>query len=303
MTNTNKVQQLLQKTNTNWQVDKRPLVCIDEAGQVHSTPAYGMFRSDNNDCIGIVKAGYSIFQNSEMAETLLSAADIVGLDVNTRGGALGNGKLVHYQFTLPTQHIGASKLERYITALTSHDGSTAIAFGSCNVVVVCQNTFFKAYKSLPRIKHTAAFRERVTSMADNMRTAIANDLLLCQAMERMVEKQATQTHLKAVVNGVLRTDAFADSFDEASGKMRNNYNALMQHVETEKAIHGNNLYALFNAATRYTNSKAAKHSNDNERMHYLMAGTGAKLSNIAFDTLLQYVAERTIARSEYAQLV
>ena len=63
-------QQLLESSRTNWTVEKRGLV----GPNGEPTPAYGVFRQDNNKCLGIVGAKYVPTQNEEILDMLLEAA-------------------------------------------------------------------------------------------------------------------------------------------------------------------------------------------------------------------------------------
>jgi len=68
----------------------------------------------------------------------------------------------------------------------------------------------------------------------------------------------------------------------------NNIKVFSGNIITEVGIHGNSVWSLFNAVTRYTNHHASP-SADNKRLDYLMKGEGARLSNLAFNELMQYV--------------
>ena len=135
---------ILINSGTNWTVSKRAL--SDDSG--NPSNVFGIYRDDNNLCLGTVSEKYEIFQNSEALDILIEAAQAVNIKTE-RGGLLDDGKKVYYQFPLEDVTIGGSNTKRFLTSLTSHDGSSPIGFGSTTVTVSCLNTFFRALKETP----------------------------------------------------------------------------------------------------------------------------------------------------------
>ena len=141
---------ILENTKTNWSVKKLPLVSAVDG---LATDSYGIFRNDNNKWLGTVKDRYEPMQNAKLIELLVQASEMLNLEI-TKGGMLNNGSKVFYQMQLQDEHIGKSGVKRFLTAANSHDGSSSIAFGTTNTVIVCENTFYKSYKDLAKAKHT-----------------------------------------------------------------------------------------------------------------------------------------------------
>ena len=122
--------EILDATGLNWTVRKSALY----GPNGEKTKSFGIFRNDTDNWLGTVRERYTPFQNHEMAETIVQASH--GVDVPlTRGGELRGGGLIYLQAQLPDEFIGKSAVKRYITALNSHDGTTAIGFGSSSTVV------------------------------------------------------------------------------------------------------------------------------------------------------------------------
>ena len=285
--NFNKVFNILESTGLNWTVNKHPLHA-EVDGQKIPTEAYGMFRNDNNMFLGTMRERYTPFQNYQMAETIVAAADGLNLPVSN-GGALQDGRKVFLQVELDSQTIGNSDIKRQITVLNSHDGSAAIGFGSSNTVVVCQNTFYKAYKEIQKFRHTVTADARIKLAIADLRTAIGLDVKLMENFMRMADIKADDAMAARILKAVFEIDADTKESDISTRKS----NQLVQAanaIQTDVSIHGNDLWAVFNGITRYTNHVATKPENKTE---YVMSGQGHKTNLIAYDEIMAWIEEHS----------
>jgi len=264
--------ELLIASKTDWTVEKKPL--FGPNGE--STNGYGIFRTDNNLCLGLVGSKYTITQNQEVLEMLMYAAGSLNIPA-VRGGCLGMGERVYYQFQLPEVTIGGSRNLRYLTGLTAHDGLSKIGFGATNVVVVCQNTFFQAFKDCDAVKHTPNHRERLVGMIKSLRESMSAEE---QVIERMIKMSTTTVPEKIdddflfeIIGGHLE-----------STRSNNRLNDLKAAMSTEYSTHGDTAYGLFNAVTRFTNHMTTYKDIDNKRKA-LMFGSGARINQRAFDLI------------------
>ena len=66
----NKVLDLLTGTGTNWSVLDKPLFAQGD-DEILTTDSRGLFRSDNNQNLGVVGSRYEVMQNSILSETLV----------------------------------------------------------------------------------------------------------------------------------------------------------------------------------------------------------------------------------------
>jgi len=265
-------QELLTASKTNWTVSKRPL--FGPNGEV--TPGYGIFRDDSQDCLGLVGGKYTITQNSEVIDMLLDAAGVVNIPA-VRGGYLGKGERIYYQFQLPEVTIGGSKNMRYLTGLTAHDGLTKIGFGTTNVVVVCQNTFFQAFKDCEAVKHTPNHKEKLNGIINSLKLSLT-------AEEFMIERMVKLSNI--VIPSKIDDDFLFDIIggNEEATRSVNRLNDLKAAISTEYNTHGETAYGLFNAVTRFTNHMTPYKDIDTKRKA-LMFGAGARINQRAFDLI------------------
>lgn len=280
-----KTLEILESTQTNWEVQKLPLV--SQCGK--PTGCFGLFRSDNDKWLGTFKDSYQVMQNASLVEMLVEATQSLNIDVCC-GGVLREGGRVYYQMPLPDDFIGNSGIKRYVTALNSHDGSAAISFGSSNQVIICENTFNYVHKKLDKVKHTAHSQNRVKELAESLKMTIELDKLMMDSFKRMAEKPLKKDLVESMIKSLFYDNKpKQDKFSKRTENQVISFNAdLAKEIELE----GDNVWGLFNAVTRYTNHTAAPNS-ISRKEEYLMHGTGAKLSAIAYEQLIDYINENT----------
>lgn len=296
--NIEKSMNLLESTGLNWEVRKEQFT--HASGM--PTPHYGIFRYEPGadvptSCLGSVKERYTTYQNHELADTVIKATDSLGIEA-TRGGQLDGGKKVFIQAKLDDEYVGKSGIKRYITCLNSHDGSTSITFGSTNTVVVCQNTFFKAYKESEKFRHTASAATRVNLAIEEFQKTMQQDKELFDTFKRMSEIPTNENVVKAVLNNIFKVDMTNGKREDISTRKANQMHQFANAYAIERDLEGDTLWGLFNAATRYTNHMVSPADAD-RKQNYLMAGTGYKINNATYDTIMKWIAENTQETEKY----
>ncbi len=287
----NQTLDLLESTGLNWPVTKEPLLTAD--GKASET--FGIYRSDTNQWLGSVGNQYVPMQNSTLAETIVMASQGIdfGVDCNpNRGGTLQGGKRVYIQSELPLEHIGNSDIKRWITALTSHDGSSATGFGSSSTVVICQNTFHMAMKDLAKFRHTASADERVRLASEDLNKALLADNELMTKFKRMADLNIGEEVIEKVIRRIFTLDIKQTRSSEISAIKKAQVSAFADSLQTEVNSHGQTLWALFNGVTRYTNHFAAP-KGEEAKDTYLMIGGGSKTNLLGFDECLKWLESNT----------
>ena len=290
--NFEKTMNLLEQTGLNWEVKKEKL--FHESGI--QTDFYGIFRYDHGNehlpttCFGAVKDRYRVFQNWELADTIVRATEGIGINTN-RGGELDHGKKVYLQAELPDEFVGKSGVKRWVTVLNSHDGSSSISFGSTNTVVACSNTFYRAFKDTDKFRHTASSKERIEVAIRQFQETIKEDEKMFETFKRMSETAPHETIVEAVINKMFNLDIKNTAAADVSTRRKNQIQQFAQAYSIERDLEGDTIWGLFNAVTRYTNHMAVP--NKANKDSYLMTGTGRDINNMAFDTIVKWLDERT----------
>lgn len=280
--------EILEATGTNWSVSKHPLTA-NVNGEVLDTESYGIFKNTDNRWLGTVKGRYEPMQNSALVELLVEATDMLELPVLS-GGIIKGGTKVFYQIGLTDEHIGNSGVKRYVTALNTHDGTGSIAFGSTNTVVICENTFYRAYRDsgINKVRHTVNSNQRVLSMVMDIKAQIENDNRLMETFKRMADINVNE----GMVNGLVKKLFTVKDSGDYSTRTTNQMERFIESIETEFKLEGKTVWGLFNGVTRYTNHVIAPNETE-KRTEFLMSGRGVTFSNLAFNELLKEVENKT----------
>ena len=252
-----------------------------------STGRCGIMRNDTLKCIGVTTDDYVPFQNFQLAETMIKAGDELGLGV-VRGGTIGGGRKVYLQMPLPDEYVGKSGIKRYITALNSHNGTTSIAFGSTNIVVICDNTFHKSYGELGRFRHNSKAQSKIHAAIADLKKALTLDENLMQNFKTMAA-----TPLKDEVFAKILSMCFDTNIDakqsELSKRQITKAEKINEAISTELSLEGNTLWGLFNGVTRLTNH----YSRSKNREEYIMDGIGYRTNGIAYSEIMKWIEENT----------
>jgi hypothetical protein len=151
----NKVNEILVAHNLDFRIEKEQL--LSATGK--ATPFYGLFNDKTGECINSVKEGYTVSQNDEVVELVLNGMQGFGELSVSKAGALNGGRKVFIQLGIDGMSlVGDERIKRYVTIIDSNDGSTGLSVGIGELVMSCQNQFFKFYKSgQSKLRHTASF--------------------------------------------------------------------------------------------------------------------------------------------------
>jgi len=284
MTTNNNINEMvldtLIETKTNWTVEKKQLISIDGL----ETDRYGVFRNDNNKCLGVVGKGYQVYQNYQLTEELYRATERLGLVIDN-GGSLNDGKYVFYQIPLPDQYIGKSDIKRNITALNSHDGTKALAFGFTNTVVICTNTFYKAYNGLSKVRHTKNYQDKIDGIIYQIQDAIEMEKNLIDVYKLMSEIECEKNHIDKIKKNLF------GGLKAESNILKNKIENFDQAMQIEFNDQGETLYGLFNTVTRYTNHYDSKKTKDDFNT-YIMNGAGSRINNEAYNTIVGFINDK-----------
>ena len=121
------------------------------------------------DPLGVVGSQYTVIQNEAHAEFLDTLVEESGAHFET-AGAIAGGRKVFLTMKLP-DHInvgGVDRVDKYLAAVNSHDGSLPFTVMVTPVRIVCQNTLNLAWgnaSSKIKIRHTKSSHSSIVSKA------------------------------------------------------------------------------------------------------------------------------------------
>lgn len=273
---------VLENTNLNWSVKKEPLFTKDGKG----TNSFGLYRNDNQKWMGTVGSQYAPYQNHQLVSSVVEIANELGLPID-KGGAYKEGRKVFLQIKLDSSTVGSSNVNRWLTATNSHDGTSSITLGYSNTVVVCDNQFHRIAKNSNRFRHTVSAGSRVKENVDQVKVFLEQEQGLIDNFQLLQSKDMNDESINSTVESLFGFALDAKREDVSTQKM-NQVKAFSESLKVEVGTHGKTLWSLFNAVTRYTNHHSAPKDSPDGKKNYLMAGTGYKMNNKAYDNLMSF---------------
>ena len=284
----------LQATGLDWQVNKVQLYTPD------GTPvdsAWANQRADNGAILGVMSEQYAVFQNEELAELCEAIAGEFGYTIH-KGGALNGGKKVYLQLSAGSvTGIGDNndRVEKYVTALNSFDGSSSVCFGSLGYTISCQNTFYRAArdKAMSRVRHTSSMRDRIEAAKHQILGIIKADESLYDTFFKMANAQMTPEIIRNVVQQLTDVDITKSATTikaDHSARKFNIASDLLDSIRRETAYKGGSLWGLMSGVTHYTTHKASAPNRENGRIEAKMTGNAGSMDAQAFDILAKIVA-------------
>ena len=215
----------LKVAKLDWTVDEveiyRSPRVLPEGGLTTYTqiPGYqAIIRSDTGEAFQVSSDGYSVFQNSELAQLAQSVADGSGGRAEVESfGSIRSGRVVYCLLRTGSFTVGiggADRTETYCLLSNAHDGTRALRITPTSVRVVCSNTLHAADDG----KTGAAFSFRHTSgLNAAVQEALAGLDVAVQAGERWA-KQAQELGVKPL-DGQARAAFFQAAYERAYGKL------------------------------------------------------------------------------------
>lgn len=250
----------------NWNLRKAPIFALDEVtGEMQRIEdRYGVIR-DGGDPLGVVGNSYSIMQNEQLTGLLDALVDESGSFYET-AGAIDNGRKVFVSLKMPQNILigGVDPVDTYLTAMTSHDGSSSTVIMVSPVRVVCQNTMALALrnaKSQFRVRHTSSADRVILNEAraaldlsfgyldefQDLAERLINTTMTQSTFEQIVEAEfgapkdapnATQTRSQNKIDEMVRLFADSNTHEEVRNTAWAGLNAFTEWFDHYSPVRG-----------------------------------------------------------------
>lgn len=193
-----------------WRVEQRALQAEDMR---RVTTHVANVRTDTGSILGIVGAGYEVFQNAEAFDFMDS---LVGeqLAMYHTAGALDGGRQVWLLAKVPGAYEAApgDTIDPYTLLVTGHDGSRALRVIPTSVRVVCANTLALAVSKAAAkgergisIRHTASLKSRVESARAALSLVGKRHAMAAQEAQALAKRRLTTNEVRAYWNCLFPT--------------------------------------------------------------------------------------------------
>jgi phage/plasmid-like protein (TIGR03299 family) len=281
--NAEAVAEMLERFGLRWDVQKESLLLPDgvESGY------YAVVRQDTRKPFAAVKDTYHPYQNSELAELLIRVSEKTGYAIKN-GGMFDGGSKVYLQLDTGNRiggiGVNSDEVRGFATAINSHDGSTALRWGTTSITISCQNTFNRAYKGLYNsAKHSSRIRDRVDESLRNIEIVLREETDTFGRFMRMASTPSLGTDIVRVVKSVTGVDLKRN--EESSTYAQNRAKELLSSITSEMQSKGNTMWGLFSGVTHYTTHKMPAPKRDEGRLESKFMGTGLAVDNTIFSML------------------
>ena len=185
-------EEVMRKAKLNWTVAKCELAAKIPVEYSHEyvdcSNAYGIYRTDNNYPLGIVKGRYTPVQNTDAFRFFDNA---IGKDkaLWQTAGCFDGGKRIFVSAKLPNFiTINGDPIENYLVFINSHDGSSGIKILFTPIRIICENVMTLAWRMKTNyisFRHTNSVYDKID---------IAKEILgICD--ERAKEAQEVYTFM------------------------------------------------------------------------------------------------------------
>ena len=246
-----RTQEILNGNGLDFTISKLPLIASNEEGDQMITPYYGLFNSKTRECINTCKEGYTISQNSDVIEMVLTGMQKFGDELTvSKAGSINGGRRVFVQLEVKgLRKIGNDTMKQFVTVIDSNDGSTGLSVGISDKQMHCQNQFFKFYKQgNSRFRHTATITQKIQEIPSLIETALNENLRQVRTYERFLSTELTKNLADKMVKEVLGYDRVYTSlekFAKMTSRSTEMMDLLYNDIKTEVDFSGENLFSIF----------------------------------------------------------
>lgn len=255
---------------------------------------YGIFRTDTKEGFKCVGNRYQIVQNRD-AFSFFDSIVGEGQAIYHTAGALGRGEKVWILAKLPDDIIvkGVDIVEKNLTLVNTHDGSSPLQMFFSPVRVVCQNTLSAALGQKTnevRIRHTGNILRKVDVARESLKLAVNYYNDFEQIIDRLASYNMNVEQAEGFFNGILFGE---DEADDERTKLMSQRDKMLTLFERgmgndmQKIRH--TAWAALNSVTEFIDHHRAYKKQDQQptkRLSEIWFGSGADLREKAFASII-----------------
>lgn len=282
----NQVQEILESTGLDFEIIKEEFTygSAPELGSGY----YGLRNGTTGETLNSVKAGYTVSQNRELVDAVVSAIKSYDGKLSVKsGGAIHGGRRIFLQLEVEgVNKVGDDIVKRNITIIDSNDGTTGLSVGVGTLTMSCSNQFFQFYRSgMLKARHTLSIEEKIKELPKLIDLALSNSMQLIKTFKKWESTPATKKLAHELVKGLLGVDRLATDkeLSELPAKRVAAMNALYKHIDAEMKDKGQNLWGLHSGVTSWTTHEKQHPRRINGRQESIILGTNYKTADKAFD--------------------
>lgn len=292
----------LSKAHLNWEVRKseQPVSTIvpvfnsdTETTKIEYSDKFMTYRyhpkNKKAEALGVVGSRYTPVQNSEAFAFLNDLSDESGAVFET-AGSIDNGKKVFMSMKMPTDMLigGVDRINTYLLAWNTHDGTSSFTVAVTPIRVVCQNTLTMAIKKAEKsfsLRHTPRVNGKVQAARDTLNLTYRYVEEFEKEAEMLIAQSMTDKEFKLIVEKMIPIDEESERARNLADTARDTMLALWK-APTQENVAGTK-WAAYNAIVEYSDwAKPIRSENpDVKRAEKIVKGQGERFKNRALALL------------------
>lgn len=246
-------------------------------------------KTQEPQALGVVGSRYTPVQNSEAFAFLNDLSDESGAVFET-AGAIDNGKKVFMSMKMPKDMLigGVDKINTYLLAWNTHDGSSSFTVAVTPVRVVCQNTLSAAIKRAERsfsLRHTPRVNGKVQAARETLSLTYKYVEEFEKEAEALISQSMTDKQFQELVEKIVPIDEDTERARNLAETARATMLGLWK-APTQQNV-ANTKWAAYNAIVEYSDWAKPVRAEDAsiKRAEKIMKGQGERFKNRALQLL------------------
>lgn len=295
------INEAISEFGLDFSVEKTPLFTKINGIEQQYDDKVATYRTDNEMTLGIVGNGYEIVQNIDQFGVFQQFAD-EGVISFENGGTFGGGRRTYIQAVLPsTIDINLDTMDitkKFITLVSSHDGTISLQAFVTPTRIVCTNTFQYAIKNgalKTKIKHTKTAKEKLEEAVK----LIQNALDVYKGYDEFVHaslrtKEFNDNEVNKFIE-LLLPAVPTKKGKEISTRKENQRLDLLKAIHTgigQDIIPQMNAYKLWNGVTTWTNNVLTENKGD--ALEFVTFNSGADINARAYGLVQDVIKNELI---------
>lgn len=276
-----------------WDVQKMPLVTLGHDDQPLPTDKIATVRrhpDGSSSVLGVgLGDGYAVVQN-EQALAVDAVIGESGAAVDFAGAWQG-GKRTFISLRLPETVLvgGQDRVDLYLTAMTSHDGSLALTMMATPVRFICTNVLpvmMKQRSNTYRVRHVGDAGVKIAEARAALELTFRYAEEWQQQMEALLDQGMTDAAFDRLVRDVIVPDPTTDNRATVLRVQENRdaLHSLFADAPTQEFGRGTR-YAAFNAVTEWTEWVRPRNPHTVTAAGSVLEGAAADVRQRAFRAL------------------
>lgn len=241
--------------------------------------------------MGRVGTDYEVIQNEQHAAFLDTLVGESGAHFET-AGSLNGGKRMFITMKMPNHMLigGHDRIDWYLAATNSHDGTSPFTVFATPTRVVCQNTLnaaLRGAKHMVKIRHTKSATERVQKAREVLGLTFKYSEAFEAQANKMIETELTNQEFDKIIAALFPVTGTTTRAKNNAQRKRDSMLTLFKDAGTQANCR-NTAWGAYNAVVEHLDFKSRVQGDDKDTARANKVLTDAetiKLKNRAFDLL------------------